>query len=368
MNIPHKHYKVGGCVRDFVLDKPIADIDYVVIGATPEDMLKLNFKQVGADFPVFLHPETGDEYALARTERKNGRGYNGFVVNADPTVTLEEDLARRDFTMNAMAMDNNGFIIDPYNGLTDIVNGVMRHVSDAFADDPVRVLRGARFAARYDFKIAPETTVLMKYLVDTGELDHLTKERIIAEFDKGFTTKTPSRMFEVLNEIDALTHLYPQWKNIISENVWKMMNTNIDTDSKWAILLYTSFDNKDEMTKIARDYKLSSEALSRSLLLLKIKEVNFNNPTSEEKVSIWTEMDFRRKSEQALEVLKLKNIVENTNINVDYWKHLSSVIRSISEEDIIKSSKKGEDFKQKIKNARIAMCDLSDRNYDYTPG
>jgi tRNA nucleotidyltransferase (CCA-adding enzyme) len=204
-------YLVGGAVRDGLLGRLVKDKDYVVVGATPEAMLAAGFKPVGKDFPVFLHPTNHDEYALARTERKTARGYKGFVVHAAPDVTLEEDLARRDLTINAMAKDENGDLIDPYHGLADIQSKTLRHVSEAFAEDPVRILRIARFSARYtDFSIAPETLQLMQQMVDSGEVDALVAERVWQEMSKGLMEAQPSRMFDVLRACGALKRILPE--------------------------------------------------------------------------------------------------------------------------------------------------------------
>lgn len=199
-------YLVGGAVRDMLLGLDPKDLDYVVVGGTPEDMIAAGYRHVGAEqsFPVFLHPETNYEYALARAEKKVGPGYKGFEVFFDPNVTLEEDLMRRDLTINAMAIDLDGDVVDPYGGLQDLHNKVLRHTSDAFKEDPVRVLRIARFAARYtDFTIDHGTTLLMKQMVRDGELDHLTPERVWAEFEKGLMEKEPGRMLEVLEHVGA---------------------------------------------------------------------------------------------------------------------------------------------------------------------
>lgn len=195
---------VGGAVRDHLLGIQSKDRDYVVVGSSPEEMIANGFMQVGASFPVFLHPVTGDEYALARTERKTGVGYHGFSTTYDSSVTLEDDLARRDLTINSMAMTDNLQIIDPFNGIKDLENGVLRHTSEAFADDPLRVLRLARFAARYHFSVADETMELSRKLVDSGELDALPRERIWTELYKGFTEKAPSRMLKVLQDAHAM--------------------------------------------------------------------------------------------------------------------------------------------------------------------
>lgn len=206
-----KVYCVGGAVRDELLDFPVKDKDFVVIGATPQAMLDAGYRPVGKDFPVFLHPKTHDEYALARTERKTGAGYKGFAIHASPEVTLEEDLARRDFTINAIAKDAHGNLIDPFNGQADIQAKVLRHVSDAFAEDPVRILRAARFSARFtEFTIAPETMALMRKMVDNGEVDALVPERVWQELSNGLMEQKPSRMFEVLRSCGALQKILPE--------------------------------------------------------------------------------------------------------------------------------------------------------------
>jgi tRNA nucleotidyltransferase (CCA-adding enzyme) len=204
-------YTVGGAVRDELLGRPHADRDYVVVGATPEIMRARGFKPVGRDFPVFLHPQTHEEYALARTERKVGQGYHGFTFHAAQEVTLEQDLARRDLTINAMAQDETGTLIDPFNGHADLKARLLRHVGPAFAEDPVRILRLARFAARFeDFSIAPETLALMRRMVQAGEMDHLVPERVWQEISRGLMEATPSRMIVALRECGALACLMPE--------------------------------------------------------------------------------------------------------------------------------------------------------------
>ncbi len=204
-------YLVGGAVRDELLGIAVKDKDFVVVGSTPEEMIAAGFKPVGKDFPVFLHPKTHDEYALARTERKTAKGYKGFVVHASPEVTLEEDLARRDLTINAIAKDSTGKFIDPYNGLADIQSKTLRHVSDAFAEDPVRILRAARLSARFqDFSLAPETNQLMQQMVAAGEVDALVAERVWQELAKGLMEDKPSRMFDVLRVCCALKKILPE--------------------------------------------------------------------------------------------------------------------------------------------------------------
>jgi tRNA nucleotidyltransferase (CCA-adding enzyme) len=206
-----KTYVVGGAVRDRLLGEPGNDRDWVVTGASPQDMVDAGYLPVGKDFPVFLHPQTHEEYALARTERKTGPGYRGFEVYAAPDVTLEDDLVRRDLTINAIAQDADGTLIDPYGGRRDLDAKVLRHVSAAFAEDPVRILRLARFAARWpEFSVAPETTALMRAMVEAGEVDALVAERVWQELSRGLMERAPARMFEVLRSIGALRKLMPE--------------------------------------------------------------------------------------------------------------------------------------------------------------
>ncbi|WP_018604669.1 multifunctional CCA addition/repair protein [Uliginosibacterium gangwonense] len=211
MDKSFKIYIVGGAVRDRLLGLPIQDRDWVVVGASPDDMLAAGFRPVGKDFPVFLHPQTQEEYALARTERKTAPGYKGFVFHTDPEVRLEDDLIRRDLTINAMAEDDAGALIDPFGGQRDLEQRVFRHVSPAFMEDPVRILRLARFAARFpDFSVAPETLALMREMVANGEIDHLVPERVWQEISRGLMYARPSRMIEVLRECGALARLMPE--------------------------------------------------------------------------------------------------------------------------------------------------------------
>ena len=206
-------YKVGGAVRDRLLGREVSEVDWVVVGATAEQMQELGYRPVGADFPVFLHPQTGEEYALARTERKSGRGYGGFVFHASPDVTLEDDLVRRDLTINAIAEDDHGQLIDPYGGQRDLAARLLRHVSPAFAEDPMRVLRVARFAARYaplGFGIAPETLALMRQLSESGELDALTPERSWKEISRALMEPRPDVFIQTLRDCGALAVLLPE--------------------------------------------------------------------------------------------------------------------------------------------------------------
>ncbi|EGG99360.1 tRNA nucleotidyltransferase [gamma proteobacterium IMCC2047] len=227
-----KTYLVGGAVRDELLGYPFHERDWVVVGATAEQMLEKGYQQVGKDFPVFLHPKSHEEYALARTERKSGKGYTGFICHSAPDVTLEEDLLRRDLTINAIAKDENGELVDPYNGQQDIENRVLRHVSAAFAEDPLRILRVARFAARYyhlGFRIADETLALMQQMVDVGEAGHLVPERVWKEIHSALTTQTPAEFFRVIRACGALKVLIPELDALFGVPQPKAHHPEIDT-------------------------------------------------------------------------------------------------------------------------------------------
>lgn len=235
-----KVYLVGGAVRDGLLGRPVKERDWVVVGATPVEMLAQGFKQVGKDFPVYLHPETGEEYALARTERKTAPGYRGFQVHADPVVTLDEDLLRRDLTINALAQDEAGRIIDPYGGMADLERRLLRHVSPAFAEDPVRILRLARFAARYanlGFEVAPETVALMHDMVVAGEVDALVPERVWQELVRALGEESPARFFVILRQCGALGVLFPEIDRLFGVTQPALHHPEIDTGAHTLLVL-----------------------------------------------------------------------------------------------------------------------------------
>lgn len=227
-----KTYLVGGAVRDALLNLPVKDKDWVVVGASPEEMLSQGYEQVGRDFPVFLHPETHQEYALARTERKSGSGYTGFVCYSAPDVTLEQDLQRRDLTINAIAQDEQGRLYDPYGGKADLDQRLLRHVSAAFNEDPLRVLRVARFAARFahlNFMVAEETQALMRWMAESGELNTLTPERVWKETEKALETRNPQVYFQVLRDCGALAVLFPELDNLYGVPAPAKWHPEIDT-------------------------------------------------------------------------------------------------------------------------------------------
>jgi len=236
-----KTYIVGGAVRDELLGLPVQDRDYVVVGATPEQMLKLGYKPVGRDFPVFLHPQTREEHALARTERKVARGYHGFEFHSAPDVTLEQDLARRDLTINAIAKDETGALIDPFHGVRDLREGVLRHVSPALSEDPVRILRVARFVARYGFRIAPETLALMRSMVAGGEADALVPERVWQEFSRGLMEQCPARMVTTLRECGALSRVAPELDAMFEDGVAAEALSALDAAAAEGAALETRF-------------------------------------------------------------------------------------------------------------------------------
>ncbi len=256
-----KTYLVGGAIRDQLLGLPVKEKDWVVVGTTVDEMLQAGFRQVGKDFPVFLHPKTGEEYALARTERKVGRGYTGFTFDTSPTVTLEEDLKRRDLTINAMAQAPTGEIIDPYHGQADLEKKILRHVSLAFTEDPVRILRVARFNARFGFDIAPDTLLLMRKMVAQGEVDALVAERVWKELERALLEQHPEKFFAVLAACNALAILFPQ---IIASGTGlialsQAVKISSSTQVRFAALLHTLSENEIKLLcdryRVPTDYR-----------------------------------------------------------------------------------------------------------------
>ncbi len=253
-----KIYQVGGAVRDKLLNYPSKDRDWVVVGANPDMLLKLGYTPVGRDFPVFLHPTTHEEYALARTERKTKPGYTGFNVYAAPDVTLTDDLLRRDLTINAMALDSNGELIDPFNGLSDLRAGILRHVSSAFVEDPVRILRVARFTARFDFSIAQETLALMAKMVKNGEVNALVAERVWQETVRALGERHPQQFFEVLRSCGALARIFPEIDRLFdvqqlteycSKPLWCLQQARLKTSDTQILFAVLTYDLAQETIK-----------------------------------------------------------------------------------------------------------------------
>lgn len=251
-------YQVGGAIRDELLGLEVKDRDWVVVGATPEQMTALGYRAVGKEFPVFIHPETGEEYALARTERKTGPGYKGFVFDTSEQITLEQDLQRRDITINAIARDENGNLIDPFNGRRDLEQKIIRHVSNAFVEDPLRVLRVARFAAQLDFPVAEETRALLQEISSTDELDSLTPERVWTETETALLTPQPRRYFEVLRECNALAALFPEIDRLFGVPQPQRHHPEIDSGVHTLMVL-------EQATAIADDPEVRFAALVHDL-------------------------------------------------------------------------------------------------------
>ncbi len=297
-----KIFLVGGAVRDQLMGREVKERDYVVVGGTPDEMEAQGFKPVGKEFPVFLHPNTQEEYALARTERKVAKGYRGFEFYADPTVSLEEDLARRDLTMNAIAQDDQGNIIDPYHGREDISAKLFKHVSPAFAEDPVRILRIARFAARFpDFRVHPETNQLMQKMVHNGEVNALVPERVWKEFSRALEEKAPIRFFEVLNACEALAALFkeliPQL-GIHTKDLITCSQVSNNPETRFAALLKNL--SEDTIKSFCKRYCIPRSYLDLALLTNKYQKVlqNLADNDAEAIINLLENIDAFRRPER----------------------------------------------------------------------
>lgn len=368
-----KIYLVGGAVRDTLLGREVTERDYVVVGATPKEMLDLGFRQVGKDFPVFLHPKSNEEYALARTERKTGKGYTGFECNADPSVTLEEDLMRRDLTINAMAQevdDSSNNIIDPYNGQNDLKNKILRHISPAFSEDPVRILRVARFAARFpDFTVFHETNELMKDMVQNGEVDALVPERVWKEFSRALTEKNPLRFFEVLNDCGALKILFPEIHPFFSKFRPKVFRLKVNNDNlhftkvtnaplhpliRFAVI--ASILNNDKITDLCNRLRppnvFSELAILVSSNLNDYLNLDFSN--AEMIVNFLEKIDAYRRPERFSDFCQVMmySATENTN-TANFLKQTHEKTKDISAQPFIDKGLKGEEIGIAIHQARV---------------
>lgn len=296
-----KSYVVGGAVRDELLGLPVQDRDHVVVGATPAEMEAAGYKPVGRDFPVFLHPDTHEEYALARTERKSGHGYRGFTVYAAPDVTLEQDLARRDLTINAMAKDADGTVIDPFNGRRDLEARLLRHVGEAFIEDPVRILRVARFAARFGFAVAPETRALMKQMVGTGEADHLVPERVWQEFAKGLDEPHPELMFAVLEDCGLRPRLMPELKAV-------PRNWQGPRPVRYAVLCWPL--NEDQVKALSERLKVPNEERDLALVAVRLKD-SLDAGKPKDLLNVLKRADAFRRPERFAQLLSAASIVNS---------------------------------------------------------
>ena len=338
-----KTYVVGGAVRDELLGLPVKDRDHVVVGGTPEEMVRLGYKPVGKDFPVFLHPVTHEEYALARTERKSGRGYKGFKVYASPEVTLEQDLRRRDLTINAIAKDDeNSRLIDPFGGEADLKKGVLRHVSDAFAEDPVRILRVARFAARFGFEVAPQTMKLMKGMVRSGEADYLVAERVWQEFAKGLMEAHPRRMFEVLKASGLQAKLLPELK--------KAPALAGSLPVRFARLAWGL--SEAQAQALARRLRAPNEARDLALLAAKQGKAMLAARKPDALHDLLTRTDAFRRPERFAELLEVARLAAPKSDHGRLERALRAV-RALDEGAIAKAASSRQEIPKLIKQARL---------------
>ncbi|MCD0503497.1 CCA tRNA nucleotidyltransferase [Bordetella petrii] len=318
-------YIVGGAVRDALLGQPAGDRDWVVVGATPEDMARRGFIPVGGDFPVFLHPRTKEEYALARTERKSGRGYKGFTFYTGADVTLEQDLQRRDLTVNAIARTPQGQLLDPLDGAADVRARVLRHVGEAFAEDPVRILRLGRFAARFgDFTVAPETLALCRRMVDEGEADALVPERVWKELSRGLMAATPSRMLDVLAQSGALARVMPQLRqaDTVSADLDRAASLDVPLPGRYALLCRLS----SERDAIGRQLRVPTDCADHARLLPRVlQHADASQP--DDQLALIESCDALRKPDRYLSLLQAAAVV--APVDLPAWQRRVDAVRGI---------------------------------------
>ena len=352
-------YKVGGCVRDTLLRKegvdiPEGDVDRVVTGATPEDMTARGFMPVGADFPVFLHPETHEEYALARTERKTARGYHGFAFYAAPDVTLEEDLRRRDLTVNAIAQAPDGTLIDPWGGERDIRARVLRHVSEAFCEDPVRILRLARFAARFpEFTVAPETTALCRRMVEAGEVDALVAERTWQELSRGLSEKAPVRMIEVLESCGAWARLFPDVPvpGAVRAALTRAARAGLSVPVRTA-LLFSSLTDPVRLRERLRALRVQSETISLCEVFCRLHDRAASLESAEDFTAFLEEADVLRRPQRFEEMLAASSTLAPEN-NFERLTAASEAFRAVDAGAAARSAR-GKAVARAVRGARLA--------------
>ncbi|QUX94688.1 tRNA nucleotidyltransferase [Marinomonas sp. CT5] len=348
-------YLVGGAVRDALLELPVIDHDWVVTGATPKQLEERGFQQVGKQFPVFLHPKSKEEYALARKEKKQGEGYTGFICDFSPDIRLEEDLERRDLTINAIAQDKHGNLIDPFNGQQDIINRVLRHVSNAFVEDPLRVLRVARFAARFHhfgFSIAPETLSLMQKISESGELNTLSAERIWRELEKALNTSHADVFFSVLKEAHALETLFPEF-------IWDSLNagasnqTDITPAQRWAILCkhtpLAKLEQLHQRIRCPNQFKILAEQ-TRSFI------ENQHIPMDAKAWENWLISVNAIKKPQPYALL-VEVLSRLSNSKMEDWLTLRETIASINAASLMKQGFSGAELGKALKQARVSALD-----------
>ena len=352
-----KIYRVGGFVRDKMLGLPSHDCDFVVVGATPDEMIQNGFKPVGRDFPVFLHPKTHEEYALARTERQSGKGYHGFTFYTSPEVTIEEDLKRRDLTINAMAENvATGERVDPFGGEKDLKNKILRHVSPAFAEDPVRILRLARFWARFaDFEIADETQNLCHQMIQKGEIDFLVKERVWQEFAKGLMEKTPSKMLAFWWDFEIFTHFFKDldFSAVNPKNFSKLNDAaeqNFTLNQRFAVFCAILGDESTAQ-KIAIKFAAPKDCATAAMLLCRFKNQNFSTFTAENWHDFLAALDIIRRPKRFEDYLKSAAVLNS--VNVEALRGAASAFNSTKISKIVHNTPPNE-LAQKIREARVA--------------
>ena len=367
-----KTYQVGGAVRDRLLGLPVHDIDYVVVGSSVKEMLGNGFRPVGSHFPVFLHPQTQHEYALARTERKTAPGHQGFVFHADPSIQLEDDLKRRDLTINAMAQEVNasgelvGHLIDPYRGKVDLEQGIFRHLSDAFSEDPLRVLRVARFAARFPtFTIAPETLAIMKHMVSKDELKTLSKERIWQELARALRSQAPERFIDVLEECGALEEIWPtaftvQWRNMSSRKemlaqLKQVVAIHPEIDKRLAILLKKL--KPGDISTWGGELRVPNEITEYCFAVAEFEACHEFVLSPQIVLDLFNRTDVWRKPARFTEVMKL---FESIGVGVANWSKLVNAALQVDGGQIAakisqlgSSSNLGEEIHQAVVHARL---------------
>ncbi|WP_297790932.1 multifunctional CCA tRNA nucleotidyl transferase/2'3'-cyclic phosphodiesterase/2'nucleotidase/phosphatase [uncultured Marinobacter sp.] len=358
-------YLVGGAVRDELLSLEVKDRDWVVVGATPEEMLKQGFKQVGADFPVFLHPDTREEYALARTERKAGRGYHGFTVYSAPDVTLEDDLQRRDLTINAMAMSTSGALIDPFNGKADIEARLLRHVSEAFAEDPLRILRTARFAARLapmGFRVADSTLQLMQKMTASGEVDHLVPERVWQEIQRALHENDPATFFEVLQASDALSVLIPELSDTSTlASALRSLNcvcaTDADTATRFAVLLAHLPESQASQRAQALKAPNDCQDLARlaSRLAPQVREQSDGGMTEQGLLTLLDEADTWRRPDRFQRLLAALTctLPDQYAAAIDLLRESANVASNVDARELMARGHKGKALGEAIRKERL---------------
>lgn len=355
----YKVYLVGGAIRDRLLQLPVAERDWVVVGATADDLLAQGYRQVGKDFPVFLHPKTKEEYALARTERKTGPGYKGFSFDTSTSVTLEQDLLRRDLTINAIAEDEAGQLIDPYHGQKDLAQKQLRHISPAFSEDPVRILRVARFAARFfslGFSIAPETKQLMHDMVVQGEVNALVAERVWQECDKALTTDNPEEFFNVLQACGALTVLFPELVDDLAQALAYLSDTAKKTNDKkmrfTALLLALS---ESAIESLSQRLKVPSLYKQLALISQTVWQQLATSESADQAMLLLKHLDAFRRPEQLEHVILLARALEHGIKACDFIERAYEVASSVSAKSFVTSGLSGKELGLAIEQKRLEL-------------